>query len=487
MVDHSLDNSDLEYLIWLLHHGGGGGGPITLAGGAVGPSNNNTLQRIPIGPVRFIDPSNVTGFASDSNTGATATNIPPGSGPILTTAHLNTLLFFRSLTASTTITYLSDDLGAVLLDMASLNRGAFNLNFVGAPTVLHSGGTLNAGTIAINPATNQRQAVHTTDVANFNPFVFTGLGGAAANPCLLVDLQAPRNGTGAWIVSATGPASPSMSRPVQGAGAGALNPVDSYQIQRGCIIGLALTPDPTATGTGAITFTDFAFNVDSIGPNGAAYTRCSWLGPLASGGSNFLSCFFGQGIFEDGHAQGSITIEAGVLVVTGNDSTTATIVMSGDLYVTGQSLVLATGVYSDVFFSPGIGAGVQIQDNADASGGIQVAASVALGGLSLPTLIWGTGNAGPGIGIFPGGVATVTATLPPIVTGAGGDFAFRGENGNANVTVARAWNEAIGAYTEAGGVATRTTTWAHFAAAIGAGGFAFQAHNPATDAAIVGL
>ena len=95
-----------------------------------------------------------------------------------------------------------------------------------------------------------------------------------------------------------------------------------------------------------------------------------------------------------------------------------------------------------------------------------------------------------GMTVYPGATAIVPGTAPniPTVTGTAGDFGFIPQQGTAGpVTVARAWNDAVGAYTEAGGVATRTTTWAHFVASIGAGGFDFQAHNPATSASIVGV
>jgi hypothetical protein len=105
------------------------------------------------------------------------------------------------------------------------------------------------------------------------------------------------------------------------------------------------------------------------------------------------------------------------------------------------------------------------------------------------SLLWGSGNTGAGIAVAPGGALIVPAAVGkiPTVTGAGGDFVFIGQNGGANVSVARAWNDAVGAYTEAGGAATRATTWAHFAATIGAGGFGFQAHNPATAASLIGV
>ncbi|MEK7765319.1 MAG: hypothetical protein AAB368_03690, partial [bacterium] len=60
-------------------------------------------------------------MASDANTGATALT------PILTTSHLNDLLFFRILTSNVLITYMSDDPGIVGLDYSTMDLGTFTL------------------------------------------------------------------------------------------------------------------------------------------------------------------------------------------------------------------------------------------------------------------------------------------------------------------------------------------------------------------------
>jgi len=95
---------------------------------------------------------------------------------------------------------------------------------------------------------------------------------------------------------------------------------------------------------------------------------------------------------------------------------------------------------------------------------------------------WGSGNTGAGFDNF--------GTQARIVTGFGGaatkltiaganDFRLDGK------TVARAWDDTAGAYTEAGAAATRTTTWAHLAATIAAGGFAGNAIDVTTGASII--
>jgi len=451
--------------------------------GATGATGSSALPaRQPLGVVRFIDPANSTGFASDSNTGATSNNVPPGSGPILTTAHLNALLFLKALTGDVTITYMSDDTSGVGLDWSTMDLSTHALNFQGAPTVVHNGGTLNAGTTTINPAAaggGQRQTAHTTDIVDFGPFVTTDLGGAAPFPCLLVD-QVTTDTT--WIVSGVGSATASCSRPVTtGMTAGAIASGHAYQIRRGTQLMTATASIPVSSG-GLVTFNDFAFS--TIGIDGAVYNRCSFA--ITSSGGTLNNCF--GHAFVQTNAIGFLSLVAGVLVSTSGDELTAPVTLSGDTYVTGAGLLMGNTFYSSVFVTPGIGAGVQINDSDN--GVLVVTPEALVFSTSSPSnpLIWGNGNVQFGMLVQPGGSITVgdePATLPT-VTGTSGDFAFLGPNG-VLAAVARAWDDSVGAYTEAGGPATRTCTWANFAAAIGAGGFNFQAHNPATNAQIIGL
>jgi collagen type VII alpha len=487
--------------------GGGATGPTGATGatGAVGASGatgafgvtgaTGPTARTPLGAVRFIDPSNSSGLASDSNNGAT--NVTP----ILTTAHLNNLLFFKSLTANTTITYMSDDLSGVGLDYSTMALGNFNLTFQMTPVVTHTGGTLNAGTVAINPLAasgGQRQVVHTSDVVTFNPFVFTGLGGASAHPQRLVATSGGDVNTGAWIVSATTPASPSMSRSITPGGTnGNLTIGDTYKIQRGGIINVTQGQPPTQDagpsggGGGLVFFNDAAFGLTSWGIGGIQYARCSFENSLVVA-AGLTDCFVGAGIIEI-LPIGSISMTAGVLVTTIFDLLHSSISFADDTYITGSAFILSGNVYGSVTALPGSGNGIQIQDMTNPTGALIVLTAIPFanqtGSPSNP-LIWGNGNVGPGITIGPGACITVAdeVGVVPSVTGTGGDFAFIAENSGPLVTVARAWNNATGAYTEAGGVATRTTTWAHFAASISpGGGFLFQAHNVATAASIIAV
>lgn len=429
------------------------------------------------------DPSDSTGTASDANP-------LPGTAllPLLTTAKVNTLLYQGQLVADLTLHEMSPDPGSVGLDFGTLAQGSSNLFVVGTPQVLHVGGMLDAGTLAINPATaggGQRQTLHTTDVGDWGPFVFTGRGGASSFPAYLLDTQAgPRLNHFGWIVSGAGTATASASRPSDSAVsvAGPLNIGDSYRIATGSRLNLASVNMPTSDG-GLVFFSDIAFDSSNFGNiQGllfAVYTRCSFNGASLSPGV-YQGCFVGNGILQ-GAVAGAIGLSAGVFVTSGTAEIISPLNLDSDVYVTGTALFLSPSQYSALFIFPGFGAGIQVQDMTGPNA-IEALGSADLGGVTQAALIWGNGNNGFGIGISPGATLGVSSAGPttPTVTGLSGDFAF------SNRTVARAWNDAAGAYTEAGGPATRTTTWAHFAAAIGAGGFGFQAHDVQSNAAIVG-
>lgn len=287
---------------------------------------------------------------------------------------------------------------------------------------------------------------------------------------------------------------------------GALTIGDSYRIQRGGILTLSIATgflnNPGLTG-GFVTFNDFAFSGISFGNTLSATTfqRCSFENNILTA-SVCLDCFVGAGALILGYtAASTLVVQAGLLVTTGTDSWSGFMLLANDVYITGLGLVLdqQTG-YANVALgvSTIVGAGgIQLHDNTFLPTGPQGALTflltsnignpLGLLGEEAPALIWGNGNSGVGVAIGPGATGGVSASIVPTVTGTLGDFGFIGQNGGAVVAVARAWNEPVGAYTEAGGVATRTTTWAHFAGAVGAGGFGFAAVNPATNAALVGV
>jgi len=429
----------------------------------------------------FVDPSNVSGHASDSNDGLTATT------PILTTAEFNKRIFLHDVQVDCIVTYMSDDIGQVQLDLSTVSIGLGtlgSLTFQGTPQVLHTGGTINAGTIAINPSApggGQRQVLHTSDISDFTPYVIPLLGGTASHPCYVQDSV---TGDSAWIVSAAVSASPSMSRPVhiidsETISAGTISIGHGYTIQRGSTLSLALIYTPVlGADVQGVTFQDFAFDGFSSVFLSNICTRCSFSNFPFFGSTDLNHCFLGLGIINLSGAD--IPINAGVLVTTADDFSQGLVSLSGDVYVTGDPFFISQGSYSNVTTFAGIGAGIQFQDIQDAKGALLISAGI----FATDTLLWGNGNMGPGITMFPGGILTVTVGDVPSVTGSQ-DFAFYDSTGQ--IYVARAWNETVGAYTEAGGVPTRATTWANFIAPIGSGGFDYQAHDVSTEASIVGI
>jgi hypothetical protein len=462
----------------------------TGAAGGLGPTGaTGPTARTALGPVRFIDPSNSSGVASDANTGANATNTPPGTGPILTTSHLNDLLFFKSLTGATTIHYMSPDVGSIDLDYSTVSLEAFNLNFTGTPQPLHTA-VLDAGTIVMNPAAasgGQRQTAH-SGVLDFTPWVFAGgqAGqGTATDGCYVKDLGTAST---AWLMSLTiGVATPSLSQPVSSIafGPGSVASGDPFQVVQGSALSLVAQTPPVSSG-GIVAFTDFAFGVTSQGANGATYLRCSFSNPAGlSVDGTFQNCFVGAGFFATTGVGGS-QIDAGGIIVTPNDIYPAQLLFASGVYVTGTTLVVNTATYPGLELSDGFGGGgMQLQNM---SGGVTGGALIVNISTNLdPALIWGNGNSGFGVLLQPGATALVSRTAGkiPSVTGVSGDFAFATIGGNT--TVGRAFDNSTGAYTEPGAVATRSTTWAHFAAALGAGGFNFGAHWPETNAHINGL
>lgn len=425
-----------------------------------------------------VDPQNSSGHASDANPGTLLL-------PIETTDEANRRLVGR-LTGDLTIDYLSDDTSGTGLLVQSLAQGGFNIVVQQTRVVVHARGlgTLDAGTTTINPAAaggGQSQTAHTTDLANWAPFVVTRMGGAAAaaNPTRLLDIV---TGSSAWVADGASSATAELTRPTNpDQSAGAVTSGNGYEISRGGILTLAAQVPPESSG-GTVTFFDCAFTATSVGPEAnqgfsaqtVFYMRCSFLAPLTVGG-NFFDCAYVNGW--QGNWIASMT--AGLhLPDAALDQQTGAVNLSGDLYVTGpSSLVVGSTFVQSIFLSPGIGAGVQIQNVQQTTGAILLLEGATYFSTGL---LWGKGNAARGLEV---GAATQisTGSTTPSVTGAAGDFVF-----SPNIAVARAWDDAAGAYTEAGGPATRATTWANFVATIGAGGFALQAHCVQIGSSLIG-
>jgi hypothetical protein len=475
--------------------GASGAQGATGAAGAAGATGAaGVAARTPLGPVRFIDPSNSSGLANDANSGATALT------PILTTAHLNSLLFFKTLTADTTITYMSDDPGTVGFDYSTVDLQTFNFTFQGTPQTLHTGGALNAGTIASNPAApggGQRQRLHVNDLGDWGPFIFTGWGGALAFPTYLVDTQAgPNSGNVAWLARGAGSATASASIVTNvGGGFGSVSVGDTYAIRRGSRLNRASTSIATSSG-GRVTWNDFAFDVDDLGSAAgfsgagasiaAAYNRCSTNSTVVGPGQ-YVACAVAAGTSQTSVA-GELDIAIGsILFTTVTDQLTVPLVLSGDAYITGFGLICGPSNYAAVTILPSLnGAGIQIQDTTGSAGLFVVSSLALVTATGVNALVWGNGNAGMGVLLGPGSTLTAPddGANNPTVTGAAGDFGFVEVNG-ATINVAR--SVVNGQYTEAGSPAVRTTTWANYALPVVSGGFAFNVHNAETNAALIGL
>lgn len=445
------------------------GGAATLVGQAFGPISATLIHRIPIqGPDIYIDPSNTSGHASDTNDGLSA------GSPILTTDHLSlTFLFFRF--GDATIHYLSDDTSGV-----SPNWETYlgNLIFVGTPQVLHTGGTLDAGTVTINPiaaAGGQRQEIHTSDLVTFAPYLFD-----TTSAKYVTDIV---TGARSWIVSASSPATASASQPTitQGAAEGVLTIGNGYTISRGSILAIN-------TGNSFFPFAEFQdFALSECDAEFIGLTQCS----ISDRESFSVTSAFCQDCFIN-TIVGVVSFNAGVWVI-GNFDFSPEVTILNDTYVTGLQLILSEGNIQSIQiigrgnFIPGsYGYGAQFQDMTHAQAvaiyePTNFSTFATLGGADA--LLWGNGNAG--IGMLFAANAYASKTVPPTVQGATGQFGFLDASGV--VQVARAWVEATASWTDAGGPPTRATTWANWATAIGGGGFGFAAQDVSANIALVGI
>lgn len=113
--------------------------------------------------------------------------------------------------------------------------------------------------------------------------------------------------------------------------------------------------------------------------------------------------------------------------------------------------------------------------------------SISKGKCSVTGKLWGgnNGDFGFAVGRYPDTHVDWDTDEAPNIVGASGDFTLFLFDGGG-VSVARAWDEDNGVYTEAGGVATRATTWANFVALIGGGGFSKKPINVGREISIVG-
>jgi hypothetical protein len=441
-----------------------GGGASTLEGQAFGPLDATLLQRTAIqGPDIFVDPSNETGHASDSNDGLSE------GEPILTTDFLNSnFLFFRFGTAN--IHYLSDDPSGISPQWDTFSG---ELTFLSTPQVLHTGGTLNAGTTAINPPAGgggQRQTAHTSDLGTFAPYLPDTVSAKFITDTV--------TGARSWIVSGAATASVSPPTLTEGTTQGALTIGDGYTISRGSILAVNCTAPQVATFQG--------FALSECFGNEISLVQCS-ISDRDSTSGTFIDCVDCY----VNNIQGEFSFDAGVWIV-GNFDFSPIVTIQNDTYVTGRQVILGEANIQAIqiigrgnFSPPTYGYGAQFQDMVTSQAiavyqDTQLRTFGTLGGAE--GLLWGNGNTG--IGMLFGANTYASKDVPPTVTGADGDFGFLEPSGT--VQVARAWVEATASWTDPGAPPSRATTWANWATAIGGGGFGFAAQDVSANVALIG-
>ncbi len=173
---------------------------------------------------------------------------------------------------------------------------------------------------------------------------------------------------------------------------------------------------------------------------------------------------------------GSLCLGGDLLVQGPGAGTSALVSCEG-----GHLLVGTVGVYDSG------GAGIRIggQQFFSLAAGAPNASCWVYPGASSSSVFYGSGNTGVALAITSGSNGAWGATgktTAMYATGTAGHFSLGG------AVVARAWNDATGAYTEAGGAATISCTWDNLITnSIGAGGFGGSAHNIEKSAHFVKL
>ena len=451
---------------------------------ATGADASGVLARKPI--ALFVDPQDSSGFAADSNTGATANNVPAGSGPILTTAENNARMRSNVLDANKTIAYLSDDAPGVFVDYLSLDFAGFTLTFLGTVVVLATTSITAATPIA--PASQQREVL-TTALADLTAFILTGEGGSSAVPTRFLVTSGPRAGNTAWLVTqVTGEGGglnvidcTRPTTPAKAAGTIALG--DSVDIVRGSFLAFApsSSAQTTSAGNPSVTLQNLALRPGSSGPQTPfpfVQGFQTSVDELTFSVTGFACFVYGSGGLSIASLLANVTLEAGAYIAQLDFGLNLS--LGGDCYVTGLSLGVGPQFFTSLLFFAGIGSGAQFQD-LTGSAAIQVFGDDVLGvatDVSSASLLWGNGNAGPGLLVWPGATAIVSAGTPPTVTGSGGEFAFQPPNGGAPDINAWSFDEAAtGTY-----VNRQASSWA---ALTNAALLNFNAHYPATNAHVI--
>jgi hypothetical protein len=448
----------------------------------------------------FVDPSNVSGHASDGYDGLTS------STPILTITEFNRRYRHRLINTATIVTFMSNVLsGDSSLDLSTVTlTSTGTLLFAGTPQVKHTG-TLTSGTISINPLTNQRQILEDT-----------GLGVNGWDGYVGDIITNNVDGYDAWIVKVDGISSNDKAFASRGYNYSAItiggyNSGDTYQVSTGSDMKIGnISPkivlsSSFTVGSGQVTFQDFNFLSSNavtapiiIDDVGMYFIRCKFGDPFVSTAGSSLTtlhnCYIGNNgagapsninslLGFQSTSPGGIQMNAGVWQSYAGDFATY-IALQFDVYVTGWGVSVDRATIIDLVIQGldviGFDGGAQFQDCINPASAIDVSLSNGLGstGATSSFFVWGSGNLGYGITIN-GGV-TVTTGNTNLLTGTLGDFAFATNTGR--VTTGRAWDETGAVWTS-----SRSTTWTNFSSSIAGGGFNYNAHNVATNSAIIGF
>ena len=431
----------------------------------------------PIATAYFVDPQNESGHASDTNNGLSALS------PFLTTERMNEVLFFGQLTGDTTIRYLSDDNPGSFLDFSLLNTSPgdnFSLFVQGTPQVLKTGGTIAAGTLNVDPTTEQTQVVATSDVADWSIYAVDELGGSSPFPVMVHDTT---HDVRAWVGEAAAGSTALMGDPKNADfSPGVFTIGDHYELLRGswiAIRSISAGPDGIA---GAV-LRDFTLRPLIQPPASCSYERCGFTSLLPTSAQTSNCFVYGFQVAEPTVADSFLS--GGIFLTTLSDLFYSTLVLADDVCVKGQGLVISASAYASVvvtalFSPPSVPIAVQFQKTTGPAA-IIVQSLTFMG--SFPSnrtnaLLWGTGNA-LGALIHPGTtmLANITAGFVPTVTGAAGDFGFL-ESDFSVSTSARAWDETTGTWS-----APFAASWADLADPT----HHHQAQSVGTAAAVLGI
>jgi hypothetical protein len=429
--------------------------------------------------VLYVDPSNITGNASDSN--------PPGPfplAPILTTDHASSLWLFKNINANLEVVYLSDDPTTQSLFMGPMtvvSNGA-SVRVRGTQQTLVAGLTVDASTNMF-PLTNTRATIQ-SGVFDFAPH----------RRRLVVVTAGPALGLTAWLPAAAvagvlGVLSAPVAHPLV---QGAIGNGNVFDIRRGSFVRVAyFGPTPSDPQIGGVSFEDFTFQ-PLPGGTVSAFNDFGFFSATKFLRCRFLSAFCGfttgvgftfENCYTESVLSGEVIVGFSAGVLEG-EVAALEVALDTDAYVTGHGITVAPNSVEILFVSALAGAGAQWWDCTNPDGALYLETTSQSAGapnarFAGTARLWGAANIGPGIGLGPGARLTISAADVPTITGANGDFAFKLPPAGAVVQQARSWDNALGQYT--GEFVTLWGNWTNPAQ------LNFNAHSLQSDAHLIGV